>query len=66
MIAVRLWMRSAPVHLTVVDPNREWTVTEEAMAGKSTNSAFLGRAFKGRVVATVLHGELRYRDGLTQ
>ena len=34
----------APVHLTVVDPNREWTVTEEAMAGKSTNSAFLGRA----------------------
>ena len=56
----------APVHLTVVDPNREWTVTEEAMAGKSTNSAFLGRAFKGRVVATVLHGELRYRDGLTQ
>ena len=56
----------APVHLTVVDPNGEWTVTEEAMAGKSTNSAFLGRAFKGRVVATVLHGELRYRDGLTQ
>ncbi|MEO1232902.1 MAG: dihydroorotase [Myxococcota bacterium] len=55
----------APVHLTVVDPSREWTVTEEAMAGKSTNSAFLGRTFKGKVVATVLHGELRYADGLT-
>ena len=54
----------APVHLTVVDPTREWTVTEEAMAGKSTNSAFLGHVFKGKVVATVLHGELRYTDGL--
>ena len=54
----------APVHLTVVDPSREWTVTEDAMAGKSTNSAFLGHVFKGKVVATVLHGELRYTDGL--
>ena len=55
----------APVHVTLVDPNREWTVTEEAMAGKSTNSAFLGHIFKGKVVATVLHGELRYTDGLS-
>ena len=54
----------APVHLTLVDPEQEWTVTEEAMAGKSTNSAFLGHAFKGKVVATVLHGELRYAEGL--
>lgn len=54
----------APVHLTLVDPAREWTVTEEAMAGKSTNSAFLGHVFKGKVVATVLHGELRYNEGL--
>ena len=55
----------APVHLTLVDPNREWTVTEEAMAGKSTNSAFLGHVFKGQVVATVLHGELRYAGGIS-
>lgn len=54
----------APAHLTLIDPSREWTVTEDAMAGKSTNSAFLGHAFKGKVVATVLHGELRYTDGL--
>lgn len=53
---------NAPVHLTLVDPTREWTVTEEAMAGKSTNSAFLGHVFKGKIVATVLHGELRYLD----
>ena len=55
---------NAPVHLALVDPNQEWTVTEEAMAGKSTNSAFLGYEFKGKVVATVLHGELRYSGGL--
>jgi len=54
----------APVHLALVDPNQKWTVTEEAMAGKSTNSAFLGHEFKGKVVATVLHGELRYSGGL--
>ena len=54
----------APVHMTLVDPQREWTVTEEAMAGKSTNSAFLGHVFKGQVVATVLHGELRYAGGI--
>ena len=54
----------APVHLTLVDPNRPWSVTEAAMAGKCTNSAFLGRDFKGKVVATVLHGELRYDGGL--
>ena len=52
------------MHLTVVDPSREWTVTEDGMAGKCTNSAFLGRMFKGKVVATVLHGELWYADGL--
>ena len=57
--------QDAPVHLTLVDPKREWTVTEDAMAGKSTNSAFLGHVFKGRVVATVLHGELRYAGGLS-
>ena len=56
---------AAPVHLTLVDPEKEWTVTESTMAGKSTNSAFLGRVFKGKVVATVLHGELRYDEGLT-
>jgi dihydroorotase len=54
----------APVHLTLVDPHRVWTVTEADLAGKSTNSAFLGRTFTGRVVATVLHGELRYDAGV--
>ena len=54
----------APVHLTLIDPMREWTVTEDSMAGKSTNSAFLGHVFKGKVVGTVLHGELRYSEGL--
>ncbi|MEM1028771.1 MAG: dihydroorotase [Myxococcota bacterium] len=54
----------APAHLTLIDPEREWTVTEEAMAGKSTNSPFLGRSFTGKVVGTVFHGQLRYADGL--
>jgi dihydroorotase len=49
-----------PAHVTVVDPELPWTVTPEALHGRSKNSCFLGRTFRGRVVATFLHGALRY------
>lgn len=46
--------------LCVVDPELRWTVTEEALFGRSKNSAFLGRELRGRVVATFAGGALRY------
>jgi dihydroorotase len=51
--------------LCVVDPAREWEVTEDALAGRSKNSAFLGQRFKGRVIATLGAGRWRHDvDGL--
>ena len=52
----------APAHLTLIDPERRWTVGPETLYGKSKNSAFLGRTFKGRVVGTFQNGRLRWAE----
>lgn len=39
--------------LTLFQPGKEWTFTEEQVVSKSTNTAFLGKTFKGKVTATV-------------
>lgn len=52
----------ASADLCLVDPQAEWTVSPETLYGKSKNSAFLGRTFKGQVVATFMGGVLRF-DG---
>jgi dihydroorotase len=48
--------------LCLVDPEARWTVDEAALFGRSKNSAFLGREFRGRVVATIFDGALRYLE----
>lgn len=52
----------ANADLCLVDPHREWTVSRESLHGKSKNSAFLGRTFRGKVVGTFFGGELRFDD----
>jgi dihydroorotase len=49
-------------NLTVFDPEAAWVV-EAPFASRSRNSAFLGRALTGRVVHTILRGELTVADG---
>jgi dihydroorotase len=44
----------APADITLVDPDARWTV--ESFASKSRNSPFVGRALRGRVVATIVQG----------
>jgi dihydroorotase len=51
-----------PANLVVFDPRTEWIV-EAPFASKSRNSAFLGRTMRGRVVHTVLRGELTVTNG---
>jgi dihydroorotase len=51
-----------PANLTVFDPTAEWTV-EPPFASRSRNSAFLGTRLRGRVVHTLLRGELTVADG---
>jgi dihydroorotase len=51
-----------PANLVVFDPAASWVV-EPPFASKSRNSAFLGRTLKGRVVYTMLRGQLTVADG---
>ena len=51
-----------PANFVVFDPTAEWIV-EPPFASKARNSAFTGRRLRGRVVHTVLRGELTARDG---
>jgi dihydroorotase len=52
-----------PANLVVFDPAAEWTVGERPFHSRSRNSAFTGRKLRGRVVHTVLRGQLTMRDG---
>jgi dihydroorotase len=51
-----------PANLVVFDPTAEWVVGPP-FASKSKNSAFTRRTLRGRVIHTMLGGELTVRDG---
>jgi dihydroorotase len=57
---------AAPKHLCLVDPKHEWTVSTDHFHGLSSNSAFIGHVFKGKIAATFLNGELRFVDDFAQ
>ena len=48
----------APADLALVDLTEEWTVGRETMVSRSSNSPYLGKRLAGRVVGTVVDGEL--------
>ena len=50
----------APADLALVDLSEEWMVRAETLVSRSSNSPYLGRRLKGRVVGTVVGGELVY------
>jgi dihydroorotase len=50
----------APADLTLVDLSEEWTVLTDALVSRSSNSPYVGRRLKGRVVGSVVGGELVY------
>jgi dihydroorotase len=52
-----------PANLVVFDPSVEWTVGQAPFHSRSRNSAFTGRRLRGRVVHTMLRGQLTVRDG---
>tara|TARA_R110000868_G_scaffold411617_1_gene706173 strand:+ start:254934 stop:256271 length:1338 start_codon:yes stop_codon:yes gene_type:complete len=49
-----------PADLTLIDPSHEWTLTEADLAGKSSNTPFLGWTMQTRAVLTVVAGNIRY------
>ena len=52
-----------PANLVVFDPAAEWTAGDRPWASRGRNSAFVGRTLRGRVVHTMLRGDLVVRDG---
>jgi dihydroorotase len=47
----------APADLTLVDLSEEWKVDRDTLVSRSSNSPYLGRTLKGRVVSTIVGGE---------
>ena len=52
----------SPADLTLIDPNREWTVDPAAFASKSRNCPFQGWNLKGKAVMTIVGGEIVTRE----
>lgn len=46
----------AAADVTLIDPNREWTVDAASFASGSQNTPFDGWKLKGRAVRTIVHG----------
>ena len=47
----------APAHVTVIDPNQEWTVDVTQFKSKSRNSPFQGWKLKGKAVQVWVEGK---------
>ncbi len=50
-------------NLCFVDLNATWMINPETMASKSTNTPFVGKQLRGKVVHTMFNGDLVVRDG---
>ena len=51
----------ADADITIIDPDKEWTVTTDGFVSKSKNSPFIGRKLKGRVEYTICGGKVVYK-----
>jgi dihydroorotase len=51
----------ATADITVIDPNREWTVAADKLASKSKNSPWLGEKMKGAAACTIVGGKVVFQ-----
>ena len=54
---------NAPADLVLVDLAEEWTVDRGSLSSRSSNSPYLGRRLTGRVVGTIVGGDMAH-DGI--
>ncbi len=52
----------SPADVTLIDPEREWTIHAANMRSKSRNTPFDGWTVRAKAVATMVGGEFRYRN----
>jgi len=50
----------ADADVTIIDPQREWTIDVEQFASKSRNCPYQGWKLKGRAVATIVGGDVKW------
>ena len=50
----------APADITIIDPDAEWVVDAESFVSKGKNTPLDGTTLKGRVVTTIVGGEVVY------
>ena len=48
--------------ITLFDPNKEWVVDSQNFASKGKNTPLDGYQFKGKVMATIVVGDMVYQD----
>ena len=53
--------RGAPAHVTVFDPDVEWSVDPSAFVSKGRNTPYAQRLLRGRAVATIVDGHIIHR-----
>jgi dihydroorotase len=46
--------------ITIIDPHLQWTLSPDTLAGKSTNTPFLGQSMTGRAVCTIVNGTIKH------
>ncbi|MCA9063614.1 MAG: amidohydrolase family protein, partial [Planctomycetaceae bacterium] len=46
--------------VTIIDPDRTWTVDACEFRSRSRNTPFDGETFTGRVVTTIVDGQIRF------
>ncbi len=51
-----------PADITIIDPAKTWTVRAAEFRSRSRNTPFDGVEFTGKVVKTVVDGEVRFRS----
>ncbi|MGM0442893.1 MAG: dihydroorotase [Fibrobacterota bacterium] len=51
---------ATPADITIIDPDCEWVVDPQLFFSKGINSAFTGKALRGRTDTTILDGEIVY------
>jgi len=51
-----------PADITLFDPNREWLVDSSNFASKGKNTPFDGELLKGKVMVTIVQGEIVHKD----
>ncbi|MBD3258487.1 amidohydrolase family protein [candidate division GN15 bacterium] len=52
----------SPADITVIDPDKKWTVKAEKFRSRSKNSPYVGKKLSGKVVKTVLGGRVVYTE----